>query len=191
PAGKHQSARGRLYFDGYDYVTCRTHGVSWLPSSDHGLFQRRYLFPSGKLSISDFARICFADRRIFCLAAYILCSGCGYCHCLAHRWASISNRYHVKGAAMITLENVTKTYSGETTIGPIDLEITSGGMTSLVGPNGSGKSTVLTMMGRLLTPDSGKITVGGLDVANAKSNDVAKKLAILRQENHFVTRLTV
>src|SRR5699024_3109112 len=57
--------------------------------------------------------------------------------------------------------------------------------------NGAGKSTVLTMMGRLLTPDSGKITVGGLDVANAKSNDVAKKLAILRQENHFVTRLTV
>jgi len=92
---------------------------------------------------------------------------------------------------MITLENVRKSYSGETTIGPIDLEIPSGGITSLVGPNGAGKSTVLTMMGRLLTPDAGRITVGGLDVAKAKSNDVAKKLAILRQENHFVTRLTV
>src|SRR5690625_7952715 len=86
---------------------------------------------------------------------------------------------------MITLENVTKTYSGETTIGPINVEIPSGGITSLVGPNGAGKSTVLTMMGRLLTPDTGSITVGGLDVAHAKSNDVAKKLAILRQENHF------
>lgn len=92
---------------------------------------------------------------------------------------------------MITLENVTKTYSGETTIGPINVEIPSGGITSLVGPNGAGKSTVLTMMGRLMTPDSGSITVGGLDVSKAKSNDVAKKLAILRQENHFVTRLTV
>src|SRR5690625_5893338 len=89
---------------------------------------------------------------------------------------------------MITLENVTKTYSGETTIGPINVEIPSGGITSLVGPNGAGKSTVLTMMGRLLTPDTGRITVGGLDVSKAKSNDVAKKLAILRQENHFVTR---
>ena len=92
---------------------------------------------------------------------------------------------------MITLENVTKTYSGETTIGPINVEIPSGGITSLLGPNGAGKSTVLTMMGRLMTPDSGSITVGGLDVAKAKSNDVAKTLAILRQENHFVTRLTV
>lgn len=92
---------------------------------------------------------------------------------------------------MITLENVTKTYSGETTIGPINVEIPSGGITSLVGPNGAGKSTVLTMMGRLLSPDNGKITVGGLDVSKAKSNDVAKKLSILRQENHFVTRLTV
>src|SRR5699024_9492159 len=92
---------------------------------------------------------------------------------------------------MITLENVRKSYSGETTIGPIDLQIPSGGITSLVGPNGAGKSTVLTMMGRLLNPDTGNITVGGLDVAKAKSNDVAKTLAILRQENHFVTRLTV
>ena len=82
---------------------------------------------------------------------------------------------------MITLENVTKTYGTETTIGPISVEIPSGGITSLVGPNGAGKSTVLTMMGRLLNPDTGRITVGGLDV-KARSNDVAKKLAILRQE---------
>src|SRR5699024_10247165 len=92
---------------------------------------------------------------------------------------------------MITLENVTKTYSGETTLGPIDPEIPSGGITSLVGPHGAGKSTLLTMMGRMLTPDSGNVTVGVLAVANSRSNDVARKLDILLQQNHCVTRLTV
>lgn len=92
---------------------------------------------------------------------------------------------------MITIDNVSKSYSAETTIGPVSLEIPAGGVTALVGPNGAGKSTLLTMIGRLQKPDTGTITVGGMDVASASSGEVAKRLSILRQENHFVTRLTV
>lgn len=47
------------------------------------------------------------------------------------------------------------------------------------------------MMGRLMPVTSGSITIGGLDVFRAPSKDVARKVSILRQENHFVTRLTV
>jgi len=39
--------------------------------------------------------------------------------------------------------------------------------------------------------DSGNIKVANLDVTSSKSSDLAKILTILRQENHFVTRLTV
>ena len=92
---------------------------------------------------------------------------------------------------MISLDNVSRSYSDEVTIGPVTLDIPAGGVTALVGPNGAGKSTLLTMVGRLQKPDSGTITVGGLDVASSPSGDVAKILSILRQENHFVTRLTV
>ncbi|PZQ88960.1 MAG: iron ABC transporter ATP-binding protein [Leifsonia xyli] len=92
---------------------------------------------------------------------------------------------------MIRLQNVLKNYGRDATIGPISLEIPSGGIVALVGPNGAGKSTVLTMIGRLLTPDAGTVTVGGLDVHTAPSRQVAKTVSILRQENHFVTRLTV
>lgn len=92
---------------------------------------------------------------------------------------------------MITLNQVAKSYSGETNIGPVDVELPSGGITALVGPNGAGKSTLLTMVGRLLDIDSGTINIGGLNVATTKSKDLAKVVSILRQENHFVTKLTV
>ena len=92
---------------------------------------------------------------------------------------------------MIRCQGVTKSYGEHATIGPIDLEIPTGGMTALVGPNGAGKSTLLTMIGRLLSLDEGVIRVAEMDVARTKSKDLAKILSILRQENHFITRLTV
>lgn len=92
---------------------------------------------------------------------------------------------------MIHLENVTKRYSTDTQIGPINLDLPSGGIVALVGPNGAGKSTLLTMMGRLLTPDDGTVEIGGVNVHATPSKQVAKQVSILRQENHFVTRLTV
>ena len=92
---------------------------------------------------------------------------------------------------MITLTDVLKRYSSEVAIGSVDLEIPTGGITALVGPNGAGKSTMLTMIGRLLGMDQGSIEVAGYDVASTKSRDLAKILSILRQENHFITRLTV
>ncbi|WP_431871566.1 iron ABC transporter ATP-binding protein [Nocardiopsis eucommiae] len=92
---------------------------------------------------------------------------------------------------MITLEGVRKEYGGEVTIGPVDLEIPRGGVTALVGPNGAGKSTLLTMVGRLLGLDAGTIEVAGYDVTRTPSKDLAKIVSVLRQENHFITRLTV
>ncbi len=92
---------------------------------------------------------------------------------------------------MITLTDVSKSYSSEVSIGPVTLQIPSGGITALVGPNGAGKSTLLTMIGRLLGLDVGAIEIAGYDVSSTSSKDLAKIVAILRQENHFVARLTV
>ncbi len=92
---------------------------------------------------------------------------------------------------MITLTNVVKHYNDEVSIGPVDLKIPAGGVTALVGPNGAGKSTLLTMIGRLVGMDEGSIEIAGYDVTSTKSADLAKIVSILRQENHFITRLTV
>ena len=91
---------------------------------------------------------------------------------------------------MIIIDNARKSYD-EVNIGPLNIEIPKAGLTSLIGPNGAGKSTTLLMIGRLLHMDEGHIKVADLDVTESKSEDLAKILTILRQENHFVTRLTV
>ncbi|WP_042198893.1 ABC transporter ATP-binding protein [Paenibacillus camerounensis] len=92
---------------------------------------------------------------------------------------------------MIKINNVRKLYSNTVNIGPLNIEIPKAGFTSLIGPNGAGKSTTLLMIGRLLNIDEGQITIANMDVSATKSKDLAKIVTILRQENHFVTRLTV
>lgn len=91
---------------------------------------------------------------------------------------------------MISISKAKKAYD-KVEIGPLNIEIPKAGLTSLIGPNGAGKSTTLLMIGRLLQMDAGQIQVAEMDVSQAKSEDLAKILTILRQENHFVTRLTV
>lgn len=92
---------------------------------------------------------------------------------------------------MIKLEDVSKKYSDDVNIGPLNFFTEESGLISLIGPNGAGKSTTLHMMGRLLKMDEGSILVSDMDVSKVKSDEIAKKLAVLKQENHFVTRLTV
>lgn len=92
---------------------------------------------------------------------------------------------------MIVFDQVTKTYGEHTVVDNLCLEIPDGGVTSLIGPNGAGKSTLLGLAARLDTPCAGTITLNGLDVHKTKSRDLARQLAILRQENHLNVRLTV
>lgn len=92
---------------------------------------------------------------------------------------------------MIKIDGVKKAYSDEVEIGPLNIKIPKAGLTSLIGPNGAGKSTTLLMIGRLLDMDEGQIKVANMDVSMSKSEDLAKILTILRQENHFITKLTV
>lgn len=92
---------------------------------------------------------------------------------------------------MISLRNVQKVYSNEVAIGPLNIDFPKAGVTSLIGPNGAGKSTALLMIGRLLNMTEGQIEVAKMDVSHSNSEDLAKVITILRQENHFVTKLTI
>ena len=92
---------------------------------------------------------------------------------------------------MISIANVEKSYSEKVNIGPVNLEIKNAGINSIIGPNGAGKSTLLMMIGRLLPKDAGSIEIAGLDIDNTDSNKMAKTISILKQENNFISKLTV
>ena len=92
---------------------------------------------------------------------------------------------------MITLDRVSKSYGRGRVVDSVNVSIPAGGLTCFVGPNGAGKSTLLSMIARLLPPDEGTIHLDDLDVCTAPGDEVARRLAILRQENHLSIRLTV
>ena len=92
---------------------------------------------------------------------------------------------------MIEVRQVSKSYGSQTVLDEVSCIIPRGGITSIIGPNGAGKSTLLSLISRLQPLDSGSVAVAGLDVARTSSRDLAKTMAILRQENHLTMRLRV
>ncbi|MDQ3944791.1 MAG: ATP-binding cassette domain-containing protein [Actinomycetota bacterium] len=67
---------------------------------------------------------------------------------------------------MISLEDVTKRYgAGTAAVDGLSLEVAEGETCVLVGPSGCGKTTTLKMVNRLVEPTSGRVVVGGQDVA--------------------------
>ncbi|MGE6379320.1 ABC transporter ATP-binding protein [Peribacillus muralis] len=92
---------------------------------------------------------------------------------------------------MVEVRNLFKNYGNKTVVEDVSLEIKKGKITSFIGPNGAGKSTVLSMISRLITRDSGEVLIDGKDMETFKSNELAKKIAILKQANHINIRLTI
>ncbi len=92
---------------------------------------------------------------------------------------------------MITIDHVTHRYGSTTVLDDVSLELPKGSLTSVIGPNGAGKSTLFSVVSRLLRPTSGGVTVDGLQVSTARDADVARRLAVLRQDNQVAARLTV
>jgi len=69
---------------------------------------------------------------------------------------------------MITAAGVHKTYrSGDTSVYAlrgIDLDVENGEFLAIAGPSGSGKSTLLNILGCLDHPDSGSVTIDGVEM---------------------------
>ena len=92
---------------------------------------------------------------------------------------------------MITVRGVTHRYDKQVVLDDVGLVLPGCCLTSIVGPNGAGKSTLLSVIARLLRPETGSVFVDDLDVATAPADAVARRLAVLRQDNSIAARLTV
>ena len=92
---------------------------------------------------------------------------------------------------MIEVRDIMKQFGEQTVVHPTTLTIQKGMITSFIGPNGAGKSTLLSIISRLIGMDAGKVLIDGKEIGAYKSNDLAKKISILKQSNQINIRLTV
>src|SRR5688572_19006174 len=66
---------------------------------------------------------------------------------------------------MIQLHALTKRYGRFTAVDAIDLQVPRGQLFGFLGPNGAGKTTTLRMIAGILRATSGKVLIGGVDLA--------------------------
>ncbi|MBC1433754.1 ATP-binding cassette domain-containing protein [Listeria rocourtiae] len=92
---------------------------------------------------------------------------------------------------MIEVRNLGKNYGTKTVLQAVDLVVPEKQIVSFIGANGAGKSTLLSIIARLMKADSGEVLVDGVALGDWKSDDLAKRLSILKQSNHVTMRLTV
>ena len=71
----------------------------------------------------------------------------------------------------LSLQGLSKSF-GKPAVDRLDLTIRAGEFYALLGPNGAGKTTTLRMVAGLLPPDSGAISIFGID---ALSDPIAAK----------------
>lgn len=76
---------------------------------------------------------------------------------------------------MIELNDLTKDFGTTVAVNRLSLRVLPGEIYGFIGPNGAGKTTTIRMMGGIIEPTSGSITICGIDI---KKNPVAAKQII-------------
>ena len=74
---------------------------------------------------------------------------------------------------MINIQGITKSFGNLQVLKGIDLHIGKGEIVSIVGPSGAGKTTLLQIIGTLDRPDSGSVTVDGINVSGLSTNKLS------------------
>lgn len=92
---------------------------------------------------------------------------------------------------MIKIKNVSHHINHTPILNQINLTVPSGGITALIGANGAGKSTLFSLIARLQPLQQGEIWLDDESIATTPSAQIAKKLAILTQDNVIHSRITV
>lgn len=73
----------------------------------------------------------------------------------------------------------------------ISFSVEKGEILGLLGPNGAGKTTTIKMICGLLTPDSGAISINGVDISKSKLAGLQHISAVLEGNRNLYWRLTV
>ena len=93
--------------------------------------------------------------------------------------------------AWLQVRQFSKHFGGARALSEVDLDIHRGEVHGLVGANGAGKSTLIRSLAGVITPDSGTVTIDGIETRIARPSDAeASGLAFIHQELNLVPHFT-
>ncbi len=90
---------------------------------------------------------------------------------------------------MLELRQITKRYHGRTVVRDLDLTIDDGELYVFLGPNGAGKTTTIRMITGLVRPDSGSVSINGIDLVR-KPNQAKLQFGFMPDQPFLYERLT-
>ena len=90
----------------------------------------------------------------------------------------------------VTFEHVTFRYriDGPEVLHDVSLNVPTGQLVGIVGPSGSGKSTLAKLVQRLYVPESGRMLVDGIDLAQIDPAWLRRQIGTVLQENVLFNR---
>lgn len=90
---------------------------------------------------------------------------------------------------VLVLDGLSKSFGRKTAVDSLDLSVGGGEIIGLLGPNGAGKTTTLKMIAGLVIPDSGRISIAGVD-AQADPDRARAAVSFVPDQPSLYPRLT-
>jgi len=87
-----------------------------------------------------------------------------------------------QGASHARVADASYGYGGVPAVRSVTLDVPAGSTTALVGPTGSGKSTLTNLILRLVDPDSGTVTLDGVDLREVTRGGIPEVGALVAQQ---------
>jgi lipoprotein-releasing system ATP-binding protein len=95
---------------------------------------------------------------------------------------------------MVDALNIRKSFGTVEVLKGVDLSIAPGELVAIMGASGAGKSTLLQILGTLLAPDAGSLTIDGTDVLALRGNALSafrnQRIGFVFQAHHLLPEFT-
>lgn len=87
----------------------------------------------------------------------------------------------------VVLSHVTFSYDGtKNALEDVSLSIGAGQTAAFVGPSGGGKTTLAALIARFFDPQSGSISIGGVNVKDIEKNELMDTISFVFQDSHLI-----
>jgi len=89
----------------------------------------------------------------------------------------------------LVAERLVKRFGAVAAVQQVSVSVASGEVVGLLGPNGAGKTTTLRMLAGILTPDEGRVLIGGTDI-HEHPLEAKRRLGFLSGDTQLYQRLS-